>query len=86
VSAFTKTEYWMGLKIIGYVVRQREIEGKTITENAYYLLSYANDVQCFAQSVRSIEVWKTCFIGLWMSVLTKTKVALEKAMRLKILL
>jgi len=40
------------LKAIGYIVRQREIDEKITAETAYYLLSYAHDVQCFAQSVR----------------------------------
>ena len=42
----------MGLKAIGYVVRKREINDTMTTETAYYLLSYANDVKRFAQSVR----------------------------------
>ena len=49
---FTGVERWAGLKAIGYVVRQREINDIMTTETAYYLLSYDNDVKRFAQSVR----------------------------------
>ena len=41
-----------GLPGIGCVIRQREIGTPVTSENAYYLLSYASDVQRLARSAR----------------------------------
>ena len=49
---FEETKRWQGLKGIGYVIGPREMGHKITHETAYYWLSYANDVQRFAQSVR----------------------------------
>ncbi len=49
---FTDTRRWKGLKAIAYVIRTREIDDRITTETAYYLLSYTQDVNRFAQSAR----------------------------------
>lgn len=46
-------ENWMGLKNVGMVESQRNVNGVVTIEQRYYLLSIENDVQRFAQSVRS---------------------------------
>lgn len=49
---FETAHRWAGLQGIGCVIRQREIGTQVTSENAYYLLSYASDVQRFARSAR----------------------------------
>jgi predicted transposase YbfD/YdcC len=49
---FEDISRWAGLKGIGLVRRQREINGETSEELAYYILSFDNDVKRFAQSAR----------------------------------
>ena len=44
---------WSGLKSIGMVESQREIDGKVSIEQRYYILSIESDVQRFATAVRS---------------------------------
>ena len=44
---------WSGLKSIGVVESQREMNGKISTEQRYYILSIQSDVQRFATAVRS---------------------------------
>ena len=44
---------WSGLKSIGMVESQREINGKVSIEQRYYILSIQSDVQRFAAAVRS---------------------------------
>jgi predicted transposase YbfD/YdcC len=46
-------ENWVGLKSIGMVESERNINGKISIEQRYYLLSIEPNVQRFAQSVRS---------------------------------
>jgi hypothetical protein len=49
---FETAHRWAGLPGIGYVTRQREIGTPVTSENAYYWLSYASDVQRLARSAR----------------------------------
>ena len=49
---FETTHRGTGLQGIGCVIRQREMGTPVMSETAYYLLSYASDVQRFARSVR----------------------------------
>lgn len=44
---------WSGLKSIGMVESQREMNGKVSIEQRYYILSIESDVQRFATAVRS---------------------------------
>lgn len=44
---------WSGLKSIGMVESQREIDGKISVERRYYILSIESDVHRFAAAVRS---------------------------------
>ena len=44
---------WLGLKSIGMVESQREMNGKVSIEQRYYILSIESDVQRFATAVRS---------------------------------
>lgn len=44
---------WSGLKSIGMVESQREIDGKISIEQRYYILSIESDVHRFATAVRS---------------------------------
>ena len=44
---------WLGLKSIGMVESQREIDGKISIEQRYYILSIDSNVQRFATAVRS---------------------------------
>jgi predicted transposase YbfD/YdcC len=44
---------WSGLKSIGMVESQREMNGKVSVEQRYYILSIESDVQRFATAVRS---------------------------------
>jgi predicted transposase YbfD/YdcC len=44
---------WSGLKSIGMVESQREIDGKISIEHRYYILSIESNVQRFATAVRS---------------------------------
>ena len=44
---------WLGLKSIGMVESQREMNGKVNIEQRYYILSIHSDVQRFATAVRS---------------------------------
>jgi predicted transposase YbfD/YdcC len=44
---------WSGLKSIGMVESQREIDGKISLEQRYYILSIESDVHRFAAAVRS---------------------------------
>jgi predicted transposase YbfD/YdcC len=44
---------WSGLKSIGLVESQREIDGKVSIEQRYYILSIQSDVQRFATALRS---------------------------------
>ena len=44
---------WSGLKSIGMVESQREIDGKVSIEQRYYILSIQSDVQRFSAAVRS---------------------------------
>ena len=44
---------WSGLKSIGMVESQREIDGKVSVEQRYYILSIDSDVHRFAAAVRS---------------------------------
>ena len=44
---------WLGLKSIGMVESQREINGKISIEQRYYILSIDSNVQRFATAVRS---------------------------------
>jgi predicted transposase YbfD/YdcC len=44
---------WSGLKSIGMVESQREMNGKVSIEQRYYILSIQSDVQRFATAVRS---------------------------------
>jgi len=46
-------EKWAGLKSIGMVESQRNINGSISIEQRYYILSIESDVQRFAESVRS---------------------------------
>ena len=59
IKAMGDTEYligahkWSGLKSIGMVESQREMNGKVSIEQRYYILSIHSDVQRFATAVRS---------------------------------
>ena len=46
-------EKWTGLKSIGMVESERQINGKISIEQRYYILSLDTNVQKFAQAVRS---------------------------------
>ena len=50
---FTHVKHWKGLSGIGQVERVRHIKGETTKEVSYYILSFYQDVQQFAKSVRS---------------------------------
>lgn len=50
---FAKTKEWKGLKGIGRVERSRYTSGDITREVSYYLLSFDDNVQQFARSVRS---------------------------------
>ena len=49
---FSGAQRWTGLRGIGRVIRRREIGDQITHETAYYLVSYAEGVNRFAQSVR----------------------------------
>ena len=59
-----QTEYllgaqkWSGLKSIGMVESQRELNGKVSIEQRYYILSIESDVQRFATAVRSHALYR----------------------------
>lgn len=53
VSWLEENHNWPGLKAIGKINRSREIDGKTTSETAYYLLSTAVTPERFAQIARS---------------------------------
>ena len=46
-------EKWAGLKSIGMVESERQVNGKVSLEQRYYILSIESDVNNFASSVRS---------------------------------
>ena len=46
-------EKWKGLNSVGLVVSNRKIDGKTSTENRFYISSLKSGVEKFAQGVRS---------------------------------
>jgi predicted transposase YbfD/YdcC len=46
-------EKWTGLKSIGMVESERQINGKISIEQRYHILSLDTNVQKFAQAVRS---------------------------------
>lgn len=46
-------EKWAGLKSIGMVESERQVNGKISLERRYYILSIENDVNKFAEAVRS---------------------------------
>jgi hypothetical protein len=48
------TQKWSGLKSIGIVESQREMNGKVSIEQRYYILSIQSDVQRFAAAVQLI--------------------------------
>ena len=53
IGWLAETQKWPGLRAIGKVVRERETDGKTSTETAYYVLSTALSAERFNQVVRS---------------------------------
>ncbi|HET8996624.1 MAG TPA: ISAs1 family transposase [Acetobacteraceae bacterium] len=53
IGWLTETQKWPGLRAIGKVVREREIDGKTSAETAYYVLSTPMSAERFNQVVRS---------------------------------
>ncbi|MGC8477441.1 MAG: ISAs1 family transposase, partial [Acetobacteraceae bacterium] len=53
IGWLANTQKWPGLRAIGKVVRAREVDGKTSTETAYYLLSTVLSAERFNQVVRA---------------------------------
>lgn len=50
---FADLRKWEGLRTVGVVESQREIQGQVTTERRYYLSSRPLDIACFARAVRS---------------------------------
>lgn len=44
---------WNDLKSIGFVRKTIVKNNKTVTEDRYYIISFANDIELFSKSVRS---------------------------------
>jgi len=53
IAWLAETQKWPGLRTIGKVVREREVDGKTSTETAYHVLSPVLSAERFNQVVRS---------------------------------
>lgn len=53
VAWLEESHGWPGLAAIGKITRSREMDGKTTSETAYYLLSTAGSPERFAQIVRA---------------------------------
>ena len=53
IGWLTRTQKWPGLRAIGKLVRERESDGKTSTETAYYVLSTPMSAERFNQVVRA---------------------------------
>lgn len=53
ISWMNKKEKWPGIKAIGLARNIIDNEEKTIIENRYYIVSFSNDINLFAKSVRS---------------------------------
>lgn len=53
IKWMNKKEKWPGLKSIGLARNTIERDEKKVVENRYYIISFANDIELFAKSVRS---------------------------------
>ena len=53
IGWLAETQKWPGLRAIGKLVREREVDGKISTETAYYVLSTTLSAERFNQVVRS---------------------------------
>ena len=52
IKWMNKKEKWPGLQSIGLARNTIERNGKTIIEDRYYIISFANDIELFSKSVR----------------------------------
>ena len=53
IKWMNKKEKWPGLKSIGLARNIIERDGKVITEDRFYIVSFADDIELFSKSVRS---------------------------------
>jgi predicted transposase YbfD/YdcC len=77
---------WTGLKTVVMVVSERRLWNKTTTEVRFYLSSLASNAEKFLKQFAVIGVLKIAYIGHWMLLFLKTRVAFVKIILLKILL